>query len=101
MIIKSLSHEMLGKTTPGSGTLLDLGAFILEPNFDLGFVESEFPGEILTAFLREVFTVVEFFFESGELVGGEGCTRTLLLRVAVSTLYPARPGTCNNRNVVC
>lgn len=80
---------MLGQTSPGTTALLDLGAFILEPDLDLGLVEAQFSGEVLASLLGEVAVLVELFLESPQLVGCERRPWSLLVGRSVGSFDSA------------
>ena len=68
MIVKSLSHQHLGQFTFGAGALLDLGTFVLEPDLDLVFIQTQFGGQTFSPLFRQIPIVVEFAFQPEEVI---------------------------------
>jgi hypothetical protein len=60
MIVESLSHQLKGQRVFLAGGFFDFSTFVLEPNFDLGFVEAQLGAELLPSFFGEVTVFVEF-----------------------------------------
>lgn len=81
MIVESLRHQLQRQLVSNTGRFLHLGTLVLEPDLDLGLVESQFAGEGLTAVFRQVLAVIELSFESVQLAGSERSPRPLLVRV--------------------
>ena len=79
MVVEALGHQLDGERIFLAAGLLDLGALVLEPDFDLLLVEAELLGELLPARLREVSVLGELALEPGELFPAEGCPRPLLV----------------------
>lgn len=86
MVVQSLSHELQGQRVLVAGGLFDLGPLVLEPDFDLGFVQVEFLGQRLSPLLRDVAVRLELVFQSLQLLGRERCPRPLVL-LAVLLLF--------------
>lgn len=59
--------------------LLDFGAFVLEPNFYLRFVESQLSAELLPSSFSQVTIFGKFVFESGQLGAAEGSARPFVV----------------------
>lgn len=54
MVVQTLRHQLQRQRVLLPGGLLDLGALVLEPNFDLRLVESQLGAQLLPAALGEV-----------------------------------------------
>jgi hypothetical protein len=54
VIVEALRHQLQGERILLAARLLDFGPFVLEPNFDLGFVEAQFGRKLLPSPFREV-----------------------------------------------
>jgi hypothetical protein len=67
VVVQPLGHQHLGQLALGSGTLLDLGALVLEPDLDLVLVEAQLARQALPPLLREVPVVVELPLEPRQL----------------------------------
>ena len=72
MVVQSLRHERHRERIPNSGRLLQLGAFVLEPDLDLSVCETQLVRELRAPFFRQVPTLVELPLEALQLLGSEG-----------------------------
>ena len=91
MIVESLGHEFKCQWIRHPARFLQLGALILEPDFDLRLVKAELRGEPLTTFFGKVAAGVELLPEDGQLVAVERCPRPLVVRPgAVARRHAAR-----------
>ena len=78
VVVESLGHELQGQWVLVPGGFLDLGPLVLEPDFDLIFVELQLVGQLLAPLLVEVAVLGEFGFEAGQLLRRERRARSLL-----------------------
>ena len=51
VVVQTLSHQLESQRVLLSGRFLDFGSFVLEPDFDLIFMQLKFVGQFLTALL--------------------------------------------------
>lgn len=93
VVVEPLGHEVYCQGVLAARCLLDLGSFVLEPDFDLGLVQTELLGQALPSLLRQVPVRLELGLESLQLLRGEGGARPLVLLVGVLLLWFAGPGT--------
>ncbi len=80
MVVQPLRRQHLGQVALLPRGLLQLGPLVLEPDLNLRLVEPQVGGQRLPALLVEVAVLFELPPEPGQLVGGEGGARALLLR---------------------
>ena len=59
MVVESLSHQHLGQLALLASALLDLGAFVLEPDLDLILIQVQFFSQVLPPFFSKVTIVLE------------------------------------------
>ena len=101
MIVESLRRQHFGQVAFVSGRLLQLGPLVLEPDLDLSLVQSQLGGQGPPPFLGQVAVVVKLLSQSGQLLGGEGGSRSLFVGGlvgaggSVSLLDLASSGTWN------
>lgn len=93
VVVEPLGHEVHCQGVLAARRLLDLGTFILEPDFNLGLVKPELLGQALPPLLRQVPVRLELGLESLQLLGGEGGAGPLVLLVGVLLLWFAGAGT--------
>lgn len=93
MVVEPLGHELEGERIALPARLLDLGALVLEPDFDLGLVELQLCCQVLSAFLGQVPVLLELLFEPRQLVGRERRPGSLLVRLLFFLFHPSGPGT--------
>jgi len=95
VVVQSLRHEFERQRVRHSARLLQLGALVLEPDFDLRLVEDELRGEPLSALLGQVAAGVELAPENAQLVAVERRSRPLVVRGAdaAAVARDARRGT--------
>lgn len=86
MIVQALGHQLKRQRISYPARLLHLGALILEPYFDLRFVERQFSGQRLSSFFRQVFVVFEFSLQTTQLFVRERRTRALLVGTSLFLL---------------
>lgn len=68
MVIETLRCQHLGQLTLLARALLDLSPFVLEPDLDLVFIETQLVGKILSPLLSEVSILLKLPLEPGQLV---------------------------------
>ena len=67
MIVQTLRGQHLSELALLAGALLDLGSFVLEPDLDLVFIQTELLGQIFSPLLGEVAICLEFLLQSAQL----------------------------------
>ena len=72
MVVQSLCHERHRERIPNTRCLLQLGAFVLEPDLDLSVCETQLVRELRAPFFRQVATLVELPLEALQLLGSDG-----------------------------
>lgn len=60
MVVQSLGHQLHGKWIFGAGRFLDFGPFILEPDFDLRLIQSQFSAQLLATTFGQITIFGEF-----------------------------------------
>lgn len=95
MVVQSLRHQLQRQAVLEAAGLLDLCAFVLEPDLDLGLVEVELLGQGLAPLLRDVPVHLELGLQALQLLGGEGRARPLVLFAAFGLLNFPCPWTCS------
>lgn len=69
MVVQPLGHQLQGEGVLRARRLLDLGAFVLEPNLDLRLIQAQLGAQLLATSFGEVAVLVEFALQERE---GEG-----------------------------
>lgn len=98
MVVQALRHEVHGQRVLVARGLLDLGAFVLEPDLDLRLVEAELLCQALAPLLRQVPVGLELRLEPLQLLRCESCAGPLVLFVGVLLLWFSGPGTWAGRD---
>ncbi|KAK4018815.1 hypothetical protein OUZ56_000855 [Daphnia magna] len=65
MVVESLSHQLQCQRILLSGCFLDFGSFVLEPDFDLVFVQLQLIGKLLATLLVQVTILRKLVFKTG------------------------------------
>lgn len=60
MIVEALSHQLQGQRILDATGFLQFGAFILEPDLDLGLVQSQLGAQLLATLFRQVTILIKF-----------------------------------------
>ena len=81
VVIESLRHQLSAQWVLIPGGLLYFGPFVLKPDFNLGFVQSEFSGQTLSPLLGQVSVGLELRLQPLQLLGREGRPGTLVVLV--------------------
>ena len=68
MVVKPLGRKHLGQITLAASGLLQLGALVLEPDLDLGLVQSKLVGQLLPPILVQVPVVLELLSKLSQLL---------------------------------
>lgn len=92
VVIQSLRHQLECQSVLVSAGLLDFGSFVLEPDFNLGFVEIEFLRERLSPLFGDVTTRLKFRFQPLELLCCERGARSFILLLTLLLLQLAGSG---------
>ena len=79
VVVESLRHQLSAQWVLIPGGLLYFGPFVLKPDFNLGFVQSEFSGQTLPPLLGQVSVGLELRLEPLQLLGREGRPGTLVV----------------------
>lgn len=95
MVVQALRHQVLGQRVRLPGGLLDLGPFVLEPDLDLGLVQTQILGQVLPPLLRQVPVVLELGLQPLQLLRAEGGSGPLVVPAgARGPAGSAGPGPC-------
>ena len=81
MVVQSLRLQHLGEFSLLPSRLLQLGSLILEPDLQLVLAQTQFRTEILPPLLGQVSVGGELLSQPLQLIGGEGCPGSLVIRV--------------------
>jgi len=65
VVVEALSSQHLGQVSLASGSLLQLGAFVLEPDLDLSLVQAQLIGKVLSSIFIQVTVVLKLFPQPG------------------------------------
>lgn len=71
MVVEALRHELQRERIFLTRGLLDLGPFVLEPDFDLSLVETELGTQLLATSFRQISVFSELVFQTSELSTGK------------------------------
>lgn len=100
VVVQSLGHEVQRQAILNARGFLDLGALVLEPDLDLGLVETELLGQGLPPLLRDVAVRLELRLESLQLLGSERRPRSLVLLLVLLLLQLPGARTCSGEGRV-
>lgn len=95
VVVQSLRHQLQRQPVLEAARLLDLRAFVLEPDLDLRLVQVELLGQNLAPLLRDVPVRLELGLQPLQLLGREGRARPLVLFAAFGLLDFPCPWTCS------
>ena len=80
MVVKTLGLEHLGQLSLLPRALLQLGAFVLEPDLQLVLAQAKLRAEILPPLLRQVSVGCKLLSQPLQLIPSEGCPRPLVIQ---------------------
>jgi len=94
VVVQSLRHQLQGQWILGAAGLLDFRPFVLKPYFDLGLVQTELVGQLLSPSLGQVPVLRKLLLQPGQLIAAERRPGPfLVLLLFVLFLRPSRPRT--------
>lgn len=89
MVVQPLGHQLQGKGVLRARRLLDLGAFVLEPNLDLCLVQAQLGAQLLATSFGEVAVLVEFALQERK---GEKERESMSICCAIGRQLGSGPG---------
>lgn len=89
MVVQPLGHQLQGEGVLRACRLLDLGAFVLEPNLDLCLVQTQLGAQLLATSFGEVAVLVEFALQERE---GEKERESMSICCAIGRQLGSGPG---------
>lgn len=69
MVVETLGHQHLGQFSLLARAFLNLGPFVLKPDFNLVFIQTQLHGQILSPLFGEISIVIKLLFQSSQLFG--------------------------------